>query len=173
MFETLTTLFATCAPHVHPETLRALIAVESAGNPYAVSLNRPEQLADAGVKVSDFYTRQPTSTADGLQRAHRLLSLGLTTSIGLAQINIEQAPHFQLTLAQLFDPCTNLTVAQRILMDCDRAQHHDRGNAKSRLHRTLSCYNAGNYETDYTNGYVARVVNAAARQSRTTQISQR
>jgi type IV secretion system protein VirB1 len=173
MLETLTALIATCAPQVHPTTLRALITVESAGNPNAVSLNRPQQLADAGLNPSDFITRQPQSKAEALQLARRLLQLGITTSVGLAQINIEHAPQLHYSLAQVLDPCTNLKIAQQILIDCDHAQ----GNATifnaRRLQRTLSCYNTGNYQTGIRNGYAQRVRNAAARIASQTLIAQR
>jgi type IV secretion system protein VirB1 len=178
MFQTLTVLIATCAPAVHPTTLRALIAVESAANPYAVSLNRPEQLWDAGLmNPGDVIGRQPTSLAEALQLTRRLLQRGLTTSVGLAQINIEHAPRLHLTLAQLFDPCINLQVAQQILLDCDRAQRSPDiqvfTTAATRLQRTLSCYNAGNYRTGFTNGYVERVLRAATRLHAVTLIAQR
>ena len=38
------------APLVHPTTLRALVEVESGGNPFAVSINHPQALRKAGIE---------------------------------------------------------------------------------------------------------------------------
>jgi type IV secretion system protein VirB1 len=167
MLTTLTALMAVCAPAVHPVTLRALIFVESAGNPNAVSVNRPQKLAGAGVATAGLINRQPQSRAEAVVLAQELLRQGISTSIGLAQINIEQLPALRLSLDELLDPCTNLRAAEQILIACDRAQDTTPTIGVARLHRTLSCYNAGNYSTGFTNGYVARVVRTAARVHRT------
>ena len=168
----MATLMMTCAPLVHPTTLRALIDVESAGNPYAVSINYPAALNDLGVESPDF--DQPHSVLEALQLTQSLTRQGFSTSVGLAQINTEHLARLNLRLADLFNPCVNLAVAQRVLLDCDSSQGHGTARgARARLERTLSCYNAGNFATGVTNYYASRVARAAARHLHPTTRSMR
>ena len=162
---TLATLMATCAPLVHPTTLRALIDVESAGNPYAVSVNRPQALSNAGIDPPGF--EQPTNAREALQLTRALAEAGFTTSLGLAQINTAHLRKFHLHLTDLFNPCTNLAAAQRILLDCDAAQLSAAvPRSRARLHRTLSCYNTGDFTTGIRNNYANTVGRAAMRRDR-------
>ncbi len=159
---TLATLIATCAPLVHPTTLRALIEVESNGNPYAVSINHPQALKDRGIELPA--VAQPHSKREALELTRSLLSRGLRASVGLAQINVDQLAEERLRIADLFNPCANLAVAQRVLLDC--AAHQPRHvvlSAALRLRRTLICYNTGNYATGLRNHYVFNITRAAMR----------
>jgi type IV secretion system protein VirB1 len=99
----------------------------------------------------------------------------MTASVGIAQINIErmgwlQAQRVATRVEELLDPCTNLRAAQAILMECwareSLAPPHSA--SPSPLHRTLSCYNAGNPTTGLRNGYVQRVSWAAQRSAPVT-----
>jgi type IV secretion system protein VirB1 len=162
MTVTLTTLMLTCAPLVHPTTLRALIEVESGGNPYAVSINYPQTLKTAGIDTPSF--AQPHSAREALDLTQRLQARGFSASVGLAQINIEHLADHELRMADLFNPCINLAVAQRVLLDCDSNQPQRNAlNARVRLRRTLLCYNAGDYMTDMRNHYASSVMRAAMR----------
>jgi type IV secretion system protein VirB1 len=151
---TLATLIATCAPLVHPTTLNALIRVESAGNPYAVSINRPEGLAASGIQPPTF--RQPRSATEALRLARILHAQGFSTSIGLAQINSEHLPRFGLQLADLLDPCANLKLAEQLLLECAAA-----GAGAAGLDAILSCFNSGDPVTGIRNGYASRIRTAA------------
>lgn len=154
---TLATLIATCAPLVHPTTMRALITVESAGNPYAVSINRPQSLVARGVELPAF--DQPRSAADARALTTTLHAAGFTTSVGLVQINVEHLRDWKLPLTALLDPCTNLRLAQRILIDCAVS-----GDGRPRaVPALLSCFNSGNASTGVANGYAARVHAVALR----------
>jgi type IV secretion system protein VirB1 len=160
MTVTLATLMITCAPLVHPTTLRALIAVESAGNPYAVSVNYPRALASAGASPPPF--AQPHSARAALGLTRILLAHGFGTSVGLAQVNVEYVAGRNLRIADLFNPCINLAVAQRVLLDCASIQPRGTAlKAEERLSRTLRCYNAGASTTDPDNHYAAAVMRAA------------
>jgi type IV secretion system protein VirB1 len=159
---TLATLMMTCAPLVHPTTLRALIEVESGGNPYAVNVNYPQALKDAGIAPPPF--AQPHSAGEALGLTQRLLAQGLSASVGLAQINVEYPLERNLRISDLFDPCINLAVAQRVLLECDAEQaQRIVPNARARLRRTLLCYNAGDYTTGIRNHYASTVMRAALR----------
>ncbi len=65
-------------------------------------------------------------------------------------------------MADLFNPCINLTVAQRVLLDCN-AKQGDLRSERQRLQQTLSCYNTGNYLAGSRNQYPANLRNAARR----------
>jgi type IV secretion system protein VirB1 len=159
---TLATLMATCAPLVHPTTLGGLIEVESNGNPYAVSINRPLDLTGRGIELPAF--APPHSKREALELTRSLLARGLGVSVGLAQINVEQLAEAHLRLADLFNPCANLAVAQRVLLDCEANQPtHIAHGAALRLRRTLSCYNTGDYDTGFRNHYVFNIRRAATR----------
>jgi type IV secretion system protein VirB1 len=176
MSTAIATLFATCAPLIHPTTLSALIRVESAANPYAVSLNRPAELEGRGLDQTTLIPRQPRSAPEALALTRTLLKRGLTTSVGLAQINIEHLLYLHLRLADLFDPCINLKVAQRILIDCAAAQPAAAGYRPStppQVRRTLSCYNTGNVYAGLTNGYVDRIRRSALRAATPTLLAHR
>ena len=106
-----------CAPLIHPITMGAIISVESGGNPFAVSINYPQMLAAHGRDVPEIIA-QPRSLAEATHLVDALVSQGFSTSLGLAQINTEHLEEFRLSYTQLFDPCINLRLAERILLRC-------------------------------------------------------
>jgi len=159
----LAALIATCAPQVHPTTMYALIAVESAGNPYAISINYPTALAGSGVDLPE--VAQPRSVNDALHLIWILQASGLTVSVGLSQINAEHLKRWHVPVTALLDPCTNLRLAQRVLLDC-QADIPQRGESLAAL---LSCFNSGNGTTGIANGYAARVYAAAVRLTHSPQ----
>jgi type IV secretion system protein VirB1 len=162
MTTSLALLMMTCAPLVHPTTLRALIEVESAGNPYAVSINYPQAMARSGIRLPTF--RQPKSANAAVRVARELTAHGFGVSVGLAQINVDRLPAVENPSADLFDPCTNLATAQRVLLECDSHQTGlQPASASDRLHRTLACYNAGNYSSAAGHRYALAVTRAATR----------
>jgi type IV secretion system protein VirB1 len=162
MTVTLATLIMLCAPQIHPTTMRAIIQVESAGNPFAVSINYPVALAATGMELPRL-GEQPRTAGAALHVASELAASGFQTSVGLAQINVAHLRRFGLNIAQLFNPCTNLRVAQRLLIECDQLQDslNRPAGAATRLQRTLSCYNSGNFLTGVDNGYVAAIRQAS------------
>lgn len=146
---TLSLLLATCAPQVHPATAAALIAVESARNPYAVGV------------VGGALLRQPAARQEAIATARVLEANGWNFSVGLAQINRHNFVRLGLTLESAFDPCTNLTAMQAVLGECfDRAGPTARTEA-ARLRDALSCYYSGNFSTGHRHGYVRKVVLAS------------
>jgi type IV secretion system protein VirB1 len=160
MSTTIAALIATCAPAVHPTTMHALIQIESAANPYAVSINRPQTWLDAGIDPPSF--AQPRTARDARRLVSSLHAQGFTTSVGLAQINTEHLTHWRVPLTALLDPCTNLKFAERVLLDCDR-DARERPSKLPRVYQTLSCYNSGNASTGLANGYVSSIQRSARR----------
>jgi type IV secretion system protein VirB1 len=146
---TLSLLLATCAPQVHPATAAALVAVESARNPYAIGV------------VGGALLRQPAARQEALATVRALEGGGWNFSVGLGQINRRNFVRLGLTLESAFDPCTNLTAMQAVLGECfDRAGPTARTEA-ARLRDALSCYYSGNFSTGHRHGYVRKVVLAS------------
>jgi type IV secretion system protein VirB1 len=142
-------LLPVCAPLVHPETMLRVLHVESSGNPLAINVNGPAQLA-----------WQPRTRAEAVATARELRRLGYDFDAGIAQINVRNWHWLGLDEVSVFDPCRNLAAAQSLLLDCfKRAPSPDPQTA---LRQALSCYNTGNHRGGFANGYVARVVGTSS-----------
>src|SRR6266480_7640525 len=104
------TLAQSCAANVPVSTLEAIARTESALYPYALSINRPHQLArrQGWNRATITLKRQPASLEEAVAWTKWLLGQGITVSIGLLQVNSEHAALLHLAPDQLFDPCTNL-----------------------------------------------------------------
>lgn len=140
-----------CAKEVHPDTLQALVRVESSFNPYAIG-------------VVNGYVEQPTSLEEATLVAQKLSEQGKNFSLGLGQINVHNLAKLGLDFKTVFNPCTNLTAASYILSDCyNRAS----GSEQDALQKALSCYYSGNFKTGFTQDlkgkapYVDRVKTAS------------
>ncbi|EEF8798592.1 lytic transglycosylase domain-containing protein [Salmonella enterica] len=143
-----------CAVNVHPDTAHEVARVESGFNPYAIAEIIPKvkrQPGDKGV-VSYF----PKTKEAALQIVKDIESRKHRYSVGLMQITSTNFPKFNTTAEKMFDPCENLKVSEKILVDC-----YKRGGD---LLRGLSCYYSGNPETgkkpepDFNNtSYVQRI----------------
>jgi type IV secretion system protein VirB1 len=150
---TFLSLVLTCAPQVHADTARALVATESSFNPWAIGV------------VGGQLERQPRSRAEALATANALKAGGWNFSVGLAQINVRNFTQLGLTLEDAFEACSNLAAMQTVLTKCfDKAGISGEG-AQQALRQALSCYYSGNFTTGFTHGYVRKVVTAAARAS--------
>lgn len=148
---TLLSLIAACAPLVAADTAQALIAVESAGNPFAIGV------------VGGALVRQPRSLDEALATTAALDAAGWDYSVGLGQINKRNFGRLHLTVEQAFRPCANLGAMQVILAECfGRASQRGstRPNQQVALRDALSCYYSGNFTTGHRHGYVGKVVSA-------------
>lgn len=115
-----------CSPSVHPDTAQDVARTESGYNPYAIGV-----VGGKGIF--------PTNIDDALAHVERLKAQGKNFSVGLMQINQSNFSHFHKTPRQLFNPCTNLSVFEKLMTDC-----YVRGKT---LKRGLSCYYSGNFNT--------------------------
>jgi type IV secretion system protein VirB1 len=151
---------AACAPGVPLVTLRAIVRVESAFHPYALSLNYPLRIAREHGLSSGGITlaRQPRTRAEALAWTRYLLNRGRSVSVGLMQINTEHAAEFGLTVDQLFDPCMNVRVGAHLLTASYQAAVAIRGEGQEALHQALSEYNSGSAVIGVANGYVNHVI---------------
>ncbi|OHB26239.1 MAG: hypothetical protein A2790_19920 [Phenylobacterium sp. RIFCSPHIGHO2_01_FULL_69_31] len=145
---TVLSLAATCAPGVAPATLLAVARVESGLDPLAIGVNGPAR-----------ETPRPRDAQEAVRAAQSLIRAGRNVDLGLSQINSRNLPALGLSLADAFDPCTNLRASARILAAGYRAAPSP--SPQARLRVALSVYNTGHPERGFANGYVAKVVGAA------------
>ncbi|ELI8090210.1 lytic transglycosylase domain-containing protein [Yersinia enterocolitica] len=126
-----------CAATIHPSTAFDVAKVESSFNPYAVAeiVPKEERAPDSLGVIS----HQPTSKQTAINIIKQVVEKGRRYSVGLMQITSTNFRHYGVTAHDLLDPCTNLSVFERILTDC-----YQRGGT---LKRALSCYYSGNFDT--------------------------
>ena len=135
-----------CAPTVAIQTIAAVVTRESRSNPFAIGIN-------GGIRIS----RQPVNKEEAIETARKLLSLGLSIDLGLAQINSANLSKLGLTVEQVFEPCINLRAAETILRWCYDPAAKRFGHGQTALQAALSCYNTGDFARGLANGYVASV----------------
>jgi soluble lytic murein transglycosylase-like protein len=102
----LAVLVLSCAPLVAQDTARALIQVESGGNPFAIGV------------VGGALVRQPANLPEAVATVAALEAAGWNYSVGLGQINKRNFQRFGLNPQTAFEPCANLTAMQGILGEC-------------------------------------------------------
>ncbi|EKT1335123.1 lytic transglycosylase domain-containing protein [Salmonella enterica] len=115
-----------CAPTIHPDTTTDIGYTES----------RFQNLAIGVVQGKSIY---PKDINDALEHIKQLKAKGKNYSIGLMQINQANFKKYGVTSKDMFDPCKNLSVFEKIITDC-----YTRGET---LKRALSCYYSGNFDT--------------------------
>lgn len=113
--------------------MRALVRIESSGNPYAIGV------------VAGHLVRQPLSAAEAVATARWLQSAGHNFSMGLIQVNHRQAVRYGQTLESMFEPCRNLKVGAAILGECHARALALLYQATAALRAALSCYYSGNF----------------------------
>lgn len=139
----------TCAPFVAPETMAAVIHIESRGNPWAIGVNSRQKFNKA------------TNYNEAVAESKRLISIGANIDMGLMQINSKTMKNLGLTVEQVFDPCTNIYAGGTVLIRNYSAASKKMGNSQAALHAALSAYNTGNFRNGFENGYVNKVVTFA------------
>jgi len=152
-------LAESCAANVPVSTLEAIARAESALYPYALSINRPHQLArrQGWSRGTITLERQPASREEAIVWTKWLLAQGVTVSIGLLQVNSEHAALLHLAPEELFDPCTNLRSGAALLSVTYALTARIQGEGLAALDSALSYYNTGSPTAGLTNGYVDQV----------------
>lgn len=102
----------------------------------------------------------PGSAAEAAGIARRLISDGHMVGIGLTQINSQNLSGLGVTVEQLLDPCTNLSVGARLLRSLyQQALRSGRYRTSDQaLGAAVSAYNTGNFSDGLANGYVSKVL---------------
>ena len=145
----LLTLAALCGPLVNPALTLRVIAVESAGQPYAIHDN------STGVS----YTARTAAGAELI--AHALLVMGHRIDLGLMQISYDAwLKPTGFAVGSALDPCTNIRLGTTLLSaNYAQALRHP-GTSVEILARALSEYNSGSETRSLA--YAVRVLTARA-----------
>jgi type IV secretion system protein VirB1 len=126
-----------CAPTVAPQTMAAIVNVESSYNPYAIGV------------VKGRLQRQPKSIQEAVATAKALAAAGWNFSIGIAQVNRYNLPKYNLTYEQGFEPCSNLWAGSKILEGCFIRADNNQRTQQEALKAAISCY----YSNNFTRGF--------------------
>src|SRR3546814_12457957 len=94
----LAALLQACAPQVAPETMMAVIRVDSAGDPFRIGVNKGGALR-----------RQPGNAPDAIATAKGLMRRAASFEAGMMQINSATVARLGMTPETVFDPCTHFT----------------------------------------------------------------
>jgi type IV secretion system protein VirB1 len=143
-------LFLVCAQNVAPATLFAIISAESANNPIAININGPFPVK-----------RQPRNVDEAVNLARSAINAGYTVDLGLMQVNSANLQKLELSLEQIFDPCTNIRAGAAILTDYYQVASRIHGEGQVALRAALSAYNTGDLKKGFFNGYVDRVISGS------------
>ncbi len=133
-----------CMPNIAPATLEAVIAVESRGDPLAIFDNTTRR------------SWHPLDQGEAIALAQHLVAAGHRVDLGLMQVDSVNLPALGLSIAQAFDPCTNIRAGGTILTADYAYAVRLIGPGQAALKIALSLYNTGDTQRGFRNGYVAR-----------------
>ena len=149
---TIASLVVQCGILADPNLLAAIVQVESGGNAHALAVNGEFELV-----------REPQSRDEAVAMARWLLEHGYNFDAGLAQVNSANLSRLGLDVVRVFDTCTNLQAASRVLEECYERARDRFGDGERALNAALSCYNTGDFTRGVRNGYAAAVRASAGR----------
>lgn len=129
----LLSLAVQCAPSVHPDTVLDIAKVESDFNPYAIA--EIVKMKEGNRVIS----HMPSTKEEALKIVEEIKNKKRRFSVGVMQITSTNFPVYGVSAEKMFNPCDNLSVAEKIIVDC-----YNRGGT---LKRALSCYYSGNFDT--------------------------
>jgi type IV secretion system protein VirB1 len=138
-----------CAASISPDTMRAIVGVESGGNPFA--------LLDNTTRRSYF----PNDARQARSIVLPLIAQGHSVDVGLAQVNSGNFSTYHVDAVRMLEPCVNLTVASQILANDYARALTVSSNPHDALWRAVSAYNTGSLFAGRT--YVAAVIAQAMR----------
>jgi type IV secretion system protein VirB1 len=158
-------LQSTCLPTAPLSTLRAVVLVESGGNPNAMQIDFPKallkrwRLAEGTLRLK----RQPTNQREALDWLAYFQSYDIFVDLGLMQVSTAEAKRRGISPESLLEPCTNLRVGWQILEDAYQIEKKTYGPGQEALQHAISRYNTGDSQQGIANGYLARVFAAVRR----------
>lgn len=142
----ITSLITQCGSGVDPTTTAAIIKVESGGNPYAIGDNTTRK------------SYRFNSKEEAIAAANYLLNNGHSVDMGLMQINSIHLKSMNLSLDEVFTPCSNIKIGTSILKGFYK-KHNNEPDKNIVLFKALSAYNTGSAWRG--EGYINRVLKAA------------
>ncbi len=143
----LAQLLRTCASNVSPQTMAAVVHVESGGNRLALHDNTIDR------------SFSPVDANEATAWASELIAMGHSVDLGLSQINSANLPRLGIGIANVFDPCTNLRAGATILGEDYAAAEARFGPGQSALRHALGAYNTGSLYAGQ--GYINLILAAA------------
>jgi type IV secretion system protein VirB1 len=155
-------LQSTCLPTAPLSTLRAVVQVESSGNPNAMQIDFPKallrrwRLAAGTLRL----TRQPANKREALDWLAYFQSYDIFVDLGLMQVSTAEAKRRGISPESLLEPCTNLRVGWQILEDDYRIEKKTYGPGQEALRHAFSRYNTGDPQQGIANGYLGRILAA-------------
>jgi type IV secretion system protein VirB1 len=158
----VTRLQSICLPTAPLSTLRAVIQVESSGNPNAMQIDFPKtllkrwKLAEGTLRLK----RQPANQHEALDWLRYFQRYHIFVDLGLMQVSTAEAKRRGISPETLLEPCTNLRVGWQILEDDYRIEQKTHGTGQEALKHAISRYNTGDTQQGIANGYLGRVLAA-------------
>ena len=140
----LAALISRCAPAVAPQTMIAIVRVESGGDPFAIGDNTTKRS----------YHLRNRANAEAL--ADRLIAAGHSVDLGIAQIDVVNFAQLAVNPRALFDPCVNVRVGAEILSHDYTIARRRYGSGQMALRHAIGMYNTG--RLDKGASYVGRVL---------------
>jgi type IV secretion system protein VirB1 len=158
-------LQSSCLPTAPLSTLRAVIQVESSGNPNAMQIDFPKTLLKHwGLPEGTLrLTRQPINQREALNWLAYFQRYDIFVDLGLMQVSTAEAKRRGISPESLLEPCTNLRVGWQILEDAYQIEKKSYGPGQEALQHAISRYNTGDPQRGIANGYLARVLAAVRR----------
>jgi type IV secretion system protein VirB1 len=144
----LAALLSSCAPSVAPDTMTAIVDVESGRNPFALHDN------------STGRSYAPQAYREALTIASALIGQRHSVDVGLAQINSGNFAGYRTNAAAMLFPCQNLIVASQILGGAYATAQAAFPEPSVALFHSLGAYNTGSIHAGAA--YASRVVSAAS-----------
>ncbi|EMJ2323781.1 lytic transglycosylase domain-containing protein [Salmonella enterica] len=133
----LSGLFLQCAPDIAPETLNAIVSVESARKPYVVA------------NVTDGTSHYFNDKEKAVTFLNKLEHDKKNYSAGIMQVNSANFKSLHLNNDTVFDPCSNIRAGAVILKDCWERAISANPDEQKALRDTMSCYYSGNFTRGY------------------------
>jgi type IV secretion system protein VirB1 len=122
-----------CLRYANAPIERALVAVESSANSFAIGV------------VGGRLERQPRTKAEAVQTALSLKAQGFNYSMGCRQVNQANLGKYGLDHESVFDPRKNALAGTAIYDECNQRAVVKFGNGMAATRAALSCYYSGNF----------------------------
>jgi len=136
-----------CAPMVSPQTMAAIVKVESGGDPLAMWDNTARR------------QYRPATVAQAQQILAALMAAGHKVDVGIGQVDTENFAAYGLNLSNVFNACTNLHAAGEILQSNYQKAALVYGPGQLALYHAFEGYNSGRLIGD--SSYANKVLYAA------------
>lgn len=149
--ETIMALVASCGLVLAPDLVSAIVEVESGGMLYAVNAEG----------APAYFRNQPAAEVF----AQAQIEAGKSVDMGLGQINSDNLESLNLSIKTVFEPCTNLLALQTVFLRGYDLPGDAALSPQEKMMAALSRYNTGHGNRGLDNGYVGKVLAAAAQVS--------